>query len=401
MFVSVINAYPAFWVFGMAFAFWPVLFFASLRTNKIGEPSAISNALMFLGLVQIFSIPIGYLYFETDLSRTLGGINNALVWITVSILVRAKISVDQQARLAQGLINIALFQGVIVLLAKILYPKLLPFPLFQQVSRDFGVNASSFADRNVVYIDWFEEFTQRTSGIMGHATWAGGFSALAIILLLKFHIESKKPFYKYAPQYLLLGYVVFLSLSRSVLVVSALTLFTVFFARLTINKPSVIKVAAIFVAAISVIFLLFLGLVTNVLQEFLTTLNEARAGSILTRGDIYSVTLDYLQRHPLPLIGFGIKPKGEGLVASIGTHSTFLGVLFKGGLLGLLAFLFFVIVSLRNLIKRKNFFGLAIFVFITLWCLLEDFDGGHLIPLFFVLIYRAEFEKGYETTSTK
>ena len=95
----------------MAFAFWPVLFFASLRTNKIGEPSAISNALMFLGLVQIFSIPIGYLYFETDLSRTLGGINNALVWITVSILVRAKISVDQQARLAQGLINIALFQG--------------------------------------------------------------------------------------------------------------------------------------------------------------------------------------------------------------------------------------------------------------------------------------------------
>ena len=71
-------------------------------------------------------------------------------------------------------------------------------------------------------------------------------------------------------------------------------------------------------------------------DELLGTLSEVddlRGGSSASRGEVYGTTLSYVLSHPFPLLGYGVKPREEGLVASVGTHSTVLGLAFRAGLL--------------------------------------------------------------------
>src|SRR5690606_30610635 len=67
----------------------------------------------------------------------------------------------------------------------------------------------------------------------------------------------------------------------------------------------------------------------------LAEIDGARSGSSRSRGSVYSTTWAYVGQHPFPLIGYGIKPSVDGLVASVGSLSTYLGMLFKAGTLGL------------------------------------------------------------------
>jgi O-antigen ligase len=236
---------------------------------------------------------------------------------------------------------------------------------------------------------------------MAHATWAGGFSVLAIFLLWRRQIELKKPVYRYSFEYLLLGYVVYTSLSRSALVSALIALFCTLAFRLIIDKNNSINSDVAVISVIATIILAIFVYSSGVLQELIFALNQTRSGSLLSRKAIYEITVNYLQEHPFPVLGFGIKPESEGLVANIATHSTFLGVLFKGGILGFCAYISFLLVSVKQLVQMRSYFGILLFVFITSWTVFEDFDGGHLIPLFLALTFRTRFASGYEITSAK
>jgi hypothetical protein len=401
MLVPFIAAYPGIWAIGLGFVFWPILAVVSFVTLRNREPNSVSKALLMVGLCELFSIPLGVLFFDASLQRVLAALLNVSVWVTSSILISAKLSSNEQIRLIKTLINIALIQAGLVLIARIIFPDSLPIPIFREQIKYFGVNASSFADNQIVYTDWLDGFTFRSSGIMAHATWAGGFSVLAIFLLWRRQIELKKPVYRYSFEYLLLGYVVYTSLSRSALVSALIALFCTLAFRLIIDKNNSINSDVAVISVIATIILAIFVYSSGVLQELIFALNQTRSGSLLSRKAIYEMTVNYLQEHPFPVLGFGIKPESEGLVANIATHSTFLGVLFKGGILGFCAYISFLLVSVKQLVQMRSYFGILFFVFITSWTVFEDFDGGHLIPLFLALTFRTRFASGYEITSAK
>ena len=360
MLFPLIASYPGIWAIGLGFVFWPILAVVSFVTLRNREPNSVSKALLAVGLCELFSIPLGVLFFDASLQRVLAALCNVSVWVTSSILISVKFSSNEQIRLIKILINLALIQAGLVLIARIIFPDSLPIPIFREQIKYFGMNALAFADNQIVYISWFDGFTLRTSGIMANPTWAGGFSVLAIFLLWRRQIELKKPVYRYCFEYLLLGYVVIATIILAIFVYSS-----------------------------------------GALQELIFALNQTRSGSLLSRKAIYDMTVNYLQEHPFPVLGFGIKPESEGLVASIATHSTFLGVLFKGGILGFCAYIYFLLVSVKQLVQMRSYFGILLFIFITSWTVFEDFDGGHLIPLFLVLTFRTRFASGYEITSAK
>lgn len=401
MLFPLIASYPGIWAIGLGFVFWPILAVVSFVTLRNREPNSVSKALLAVGLCELFSIPLGVLFFDASLQRVLAALCNVSVWVTSSILISVKFSSNEQIRLIKILINLALIQAGLVLIARIIFPDSLPIPIFREQIKYFGMNALAFADNQIVYISWFDGFTLRTSGIMANPTWAGGFSVLAIFLLWRRQIELKKPVYRYCFEYLLLGYVVYTSLSRSALVSALIALFCTLVFRLIIDKNNSIKSDVAVISVIATIILAIFVYSSGALQELIFALNETRSGSLLSRKAIYDMTVNYLQEHPFPVLGFGIKPESEGLVASIATHSTFLGVLFKGGILGFFAYISFLLVSVKQLIQMRSYFGILLFIFITSWTVFEDFDGGHLIPLFLVLTFRTRFASGYEITSAK
>lgn len=393
MFISWISIYPAIWAIGIAFIFWPILFGLSFNHAQIRESNLISKSLFLVGLSEIVSIPIGVIFFGVGLDRILSALVNSFVWLTSSILVSMKISYKKQSKIMQSLIQIALVQGSVVAIAKMAHPRAFPIPIFHEALQNFGSNIAAFSSNNVIYIDWLDGAAFRTHGIMANATWAGGFSALAIILIFKQQIQSNISVLKNLWKYLLLGYVVYLSLSRSVVIAFVLSLFIGIISHSISKFSTQLKFAVVILISIFSGLIVALSAILGVFPKLFDAINQTRSGSLETRSAIYRETFNLFIDHPFPLLGYGIKPGGQNLVASLATHSTPLGVLFKGGILGLICFLIFITTSFRHLYKLKSNFGISMMSFITLWSLLEDFDGGHLIPLFLIIIFRLEFVK--------
>jgi O-antigen ligase len=252
----------------------------------------------------------------------------------------------------------------------------------------FGANSAAFSSNVVVYQDWLISSTLRTHGIMANATWAGGFSALSLMLLIATQEKKIHSIFRNLYKYFLLIHVIFLSLSRSVLLSLFLSALIGMLLKASNELIPEIRIAFKQIIVITIVTLAVITFNNGQLSQTVKSINQSRSGSLETRSDIYRVTAQLVKDHPFPAIGYGIKPSGEGLVASIATHSTPLGILFKGGLFGLVAYISFLILGLKKLVTTKNYLGLVMLNFIIMWSMLEDFDGGHLIPLFLGLVFQ-------------
>lgn len=388
MFLQLVRLYPLIWVTGIAIAFWPILICTLMSCLKYCRPNLLSNLLLLVGVFELISIPIGLLSFQIELDRILSALVNSLIWITSSLLVSYQYSNSQVLHFSKSLINIGLVQGAIVLLARIVFPGLLPFPILHKFMQAFGANSGAFSSNVVVYQDWLFSSTLRTHGIMANATWAGGFSALSLVLLIATQERRIYSILRNLYKYFLLIHVIFLSLSRSVLLSLLLSSLIGILLRVSNKLIPEIRIAFKQIIIIVIVSLTIISLNTGQFNQTIKSINQSRSGSLETRSDIYAVTARLVKDHPFPAIGYGIKPTGEGLVASIATHSTPLGILFKGGLFGLVAYISFLIFGLKKLVTTKNYLGLVMFNFIIMWSILEDFDGGHLIPLFLGLVFQ-------------
>jgi hypothetical protein len=302
------------------------------------------------------------------------------------------------------LIQIGFFQGTIVLITFLIHPNESPFPILNNKFDSFGTNAKAFSSNQIIYLDWLEGAALRTHGIMANATWAGGFSALVLLLILD---EMKKENSNYKRFFYLFSvfiaiFVVYLSLSRSVLISLAISLMVLGLKNIQNKVRNRDYLHFINITSL-VLFLsisLYLIVFINISETF-RTINDSRAGSLNTRSDIYLETYKLIGEHPLPVIGFGIKPAGEGLVASIATHSTILGLIFKGGILSLITYFVVYFVTIRRLTQLREATDLSIVVFIFIWCILEDFDSGHLIPLILGLsLAKMGYQKNLKTAES-
>jgi O-antigen ligase len=145
---------------------------------------------------------------------------------------------------------------------------------------------------------------------------------------------------------------------------------------------------------LSVSLIIFTLPLLEVIVEWFSSL---RSGSSSSRFMVYEETLRLIKRENI-LIGIGVKPRESDISIPIGSHSMYLGMLLKTGLLGLLSFILFQINIIKTwfrLIKEKmkpetrdifNHTGVSL-IAASLFLFTQDLDAPQLVAfLYFLMI---------------
>lgn len=131
------------------------------------------------------------------------------------------------------------------------------------------------------------------------------------------------------------------------------------------------------IAALAAICLVCYRPIGAVLQRILSY----RAGSTATRSTIYRESIRKMLSQS-PVWGCGIKAIIPGLAYPYGSHSTYLGMFYKTGILGGTIYLIATMMAIVGIIRRKEnskFDILISFAFLALFAsaVLEDIDGAN------------------------
>lgn len=131
-----------------------------------------------------------------------------------------------------------------------------------------------------------------------------------------------------------------------------------------------------------------------VIIDFMLYVNDLRAGSTHARFNIYGHAFSFVFSEN-PFIGIGVKPRDDSLSAlPIGSHSTYLGMLLKSGLIGLFFMVAFQVELFlrwlsslrkslpRDLLMLHNALGISL-ISAGMFLLTQDLDS----PQFFAFLY--------------
>lgn len=379
---SVVVGYVPLWLLGAGFLWWPwVLVRLLLRFRAAGRPPLLLGGVaFFLAASLVLALPQGPLP-----SRVLSAGLNLSIWLCVVLFLAGRPSRAQLTGIARGLIDIALVQGALTLLAWGAFPRFqslrLPLGHLLPGSLTEDPSVAAFTSTNLAYSDYFAGFVIRSGGILGNPTWAGSLAAIGILLLL---VGTPYVGRRGAARVLLtlacvavLTPSLILAYSRNTVLALALALGAAVLVMLRRRTSAVVFAALVSLgAAVLAAVLLFAPVVETVMS-----LNQTRAGSAETRGEIYAETLERVAEAPTVLLGSGVKERDPGLVASVGSHSTYLGLLYRGGAVALLLLVVALTAAGLRAYSSRDAPVLALVVFTATWSVAEDLDVGHFVPL--------------------
>lgn len=386
--VSTVWAYPLLWAVGLGATFWPITaaLFSALAVRR--RWGAIPTAASAVGIAIFLSILLGLAAYPDQANRVPGALANVSVWIALGAALAvfsAVTDTSMHRKFFCSIVGISTVQGALVILSVIIAPTKLPLPLSLIPVGSLGSGAAALAQNRLYELDWLGSAQYRTAGIMGQPTWAGAFAFASIIIAAMLYRDASRSFKTYL---WLAGsvntVVVILSLSRSVWIIGSAVVLLAMLLSLHAKQSQTFwpLLTASFLSLAGVLILF-----SSQIMEALTELNDQRAGSSGSRVEIYQETWGLIEAVPIPMFGYGIKPQDEGLVASIGTHSTYLGLLFRAGIVGLAAFAVLVMLILRRSSRLDSpHLRIALLLFVIGWLALEDLDGGHLLPLVLVAL---------------
>lgn len=376
----VLYAYPVMWGVGFGGLYWPILLLIC-ASNMTYDRSRRTQwtSIVFVIAALACSALVGSVQFGFDPTRILGLAGNISVWLCILLLLNlSRFQADVKIIIAKSFVILALFQGALTLVAQTIYPARVPLPLLQSFAPGMPSGVAAFAYDKLYYYDWLGGAAFRSAGVMANPTWAGAVAAVAIFAAVYVFKENRTWKFLSLISVMAAIYSIDMSLSRSVLyaVIGAAAVTIIEAIR---QRQPMVGYWLWTVCGVSVTLLLSIWWGSVV--EWVDSVNGERAGSLQSRGEIYSRTWAYIKDLPVPILGFGVKPQEDNLAASIASHSTYLGLLFRGGMIGLAAFIVFLAKSARVVIGRGDPVAVGILSFVAIWCILEDFDAGHLLPM--------------------
>jgi len=377
---TLVYIYPILWTVGLGATFFLITAAFSLLYLARVRICTESWLVLGIGASIVVSIPVGLTSFGFDFWRAVSAFGNVAAWITLAAGISAGKLVGVRPRLSYALITVGAIQGAATLVAVAVYPRQLPLPLLANQASFMPTGFRQFAARSLAYDGWLDGFAIRSSGIMAQPTWAGAFAALAAILALA-EIARRRHQALLVGSLLLCGVSIYFSLSRTTYFVTILALAV---AGLFVLRRRDRREFATAVAITLPIITFFVVSNWSQITELLSRVNGARKGSFIARFDIYAQTWRYLTDLGVPLVGFGIKPQEAGFWASIASHSTYLGLAFRGGIIALVFLIAFLVCLVRKVFADHNALGAAILVIITIWMIIGDLDVGHMLPLFLI-----------------
>jgi O-antigen ligase len=373
--VMAVALYPLIWATGFAGALMAALAVVSalyiIRTRIVG----LAFLPLCIALLNVMSIPIGVLAFNVDASRAISALYNAGVWIVIAAILDAAAKHDFRRDLSLRLLVVLVVQVLLVFVALQVFPQRLPVPLFSEIASRLPGNFGDLGRPDMVSASWIGRVEMRTSGMMSQAVSAGGFAAAAGLI-----VASVKtiPWWARALGLAAALPVAYYSLSRTTYALIPVVILAA--ACVAVAKRNRLVAAGM----VSVSLILGLAAAINWRTAILATLDEVddlRGGSSASRGEVYSATLSYIQAHPFPLLGYGVKPREEGLVASVGTHSTVLGLAFRAGLLAAVFFVVLIVALVARAVREGDVTATIAALFVGVWAVQADLDAGHIIPL--------------------
>ncbi len=138
------------------------------------------------------------------------------------------------------------------------------------------------------------------------------------------------------------GMFVSLVFTESRIAYLALLIGVVFYVSLRLHlfrAPNRMLTVALTLAGSGIVLLGVVMLLNVILQWFQTTFIDLRPGSWLVRVYVYAQTLALLPQHPIAGWGMSVRLPNVASEYSAGTHSSYLGMLFQHGIIGLCAYL--------------------------------------------------------------
>ncbi|MDQ6838976.1 MAG: hypothetical protein M3137_11760 [Actinomycetota bacterium] len=382
-----VDSYAAFWLAGVGFLWWPFLLVLVVMDRRPFARRPVALLVTTGCLVASLFVAAA---FQAPIPRLLGASANLTVWITLCLVISRSWDRTDVDGLARGIVDLAAVQGVLVVIARSIYPAFmnttLPLARLLPASLAADPNVSSFSTVRLAVPDYYGRVVIRTAGIFGNPTWAGAFAAVAILLVL-FAGDSLGPKMSRLPvRVVVIGlsaYTLYFSYARvDVIALIVAVVAVVAMKTRRFVEPSMWIASVCLVVGLTVVVLPALPL-----QSWFGRLNSQRQGSLVAREDIYGPTLKEVMAAPTPVGGAGIKTRVDGLVASLGTHSTYLGLAYRGGLVCSLSFVVFLLTLGARGFDQDAELAVGLACFLLLFGITDDFDSGHLVPLAAVLAF--------------
>ncbi|MEC7546143.1 MAG: O-antigen ligase family protein [Pseudomonadota bacterium] len=377
---------PFAWILGLNLFFYhAVALYVFVRVYSQKEPKHIPLLLVFLCLYSlVYLLSILLVVPDENFSRILASLYNWSYWIMGCMVVYSVVN-------SKGVIDfLSIYNGVykiIVGLSVIALILFLGSNIFGELRVPSILGAllplgglppliSDSFSLNLLGRDWFAgDSVPRMSLLAPYPT------AFAITIIGLLYISLTK-----RVSWLLVlcsGFMIYMSLSRMVMVFYVLTLLFIVFLMFEASVRRVIFVLGL------VLFLLVLPYATSYLLLVWDEFNSVRQASSDMRIFLYqhSIATAFEER---AFWGMGVKSRGE-LLIPLGSHSTLVGAFYKTGFIGSIFFFSFYLLSIvyslfSVMYARRDvaYIGALVLIFLV-FSMFEDMDAPQLVSYMFFL----------------
>lgn len=330
--------------------------------------------IFLIGIFQIISIFVSMLYLNTSITRYLASLNTSLIWIISAqmylIFKNSKIKLESVEKYC--LINLNIMFALSIL-AYIFYKLNIP------VSNLYGIEWKSYG------------YTFRLGCFLEFANLIAEFTLL-MLPLASIRVLKKQRNFLLCLHYFLAFFVIYYSGSRIALIGFIIYVLLSFYYLLRVYYKISFSLLFTFIS----IILIFLIINYAKIYNLFLNLFYSREGSNSMRFAIYLESIKTLFEHN-PVLGVGTKVLYMGY--PLGSHSTYVGMLYKTGFIGLF---FFMILILLILIKyHQSNSKLLMFMILSLFVcyIFEDLDATNWSAMTFFSLIGFGLNKKYDEYS--
>lgn len=403
---------PLWWYIGInfiVFHFLSVFLFIKtvVKIRRASERLQPPKEILFLSayiFIYILSILINLK--DIPVWRLLASLNNLSYWVMgviILFVVYNSIKLEDITKYLRtfknfGIITavfvISIFSGALISLKymniETLIYQLLPRETIELIKTHAPLLRSHLIPHLLIKSDFFSiPDVPRPNGFNLWATTLSGTMILLIVMTLAFYKNRKRRI----ESVVVLGVefiTLFVTLSRNIL---CLFISLIIICLLTQSRKKMLLNVTTLVLVVVVLFTLLIPP-----DELVNSLKSVRKYSTQSRFELYELAFSNIKQKPI--LGYGYKPRLEELsYYPIGSHSTYIGILHKTGLLGLVVFFLFWGSVLRKWwIQRRIqnevddfrtvwFFTGVAMVSGLLWMVGEDLDTSPIFSfIYFVII---------------
>lgn len=400
-------SFLGFWLLGLGMAWIAIvpLAFLFIARRSLSEYRRSSNdTLLLLAIILALSLAVSFIRGEAQLERILGAVFAIFAWLGVwsfsQLFQRA--SEKNQVQLTTGLLFVIIAQGLLTVIAVIFHSSplsrlSLPATWFTDIQQ-----VDVWATPALASEAWFGAPVIRSNGLMGASAWTGGFAAIALILIILNYPRLRQAGLRHA---FLIASICFglvslcFSLSRLsyalALGVIAVGLLYRLGARLLPKYGPILISVLLGVGACLALFLIDV-------QSILAAQNSLRPGSSKARLSSYAEGFDTFMNSDFltKAIGYGFKPLFADQDRGVGSESTYISLLVRGGLVGVLLFVAFLLGRIIKAARAGDWPALATLLATAAHAAAADLDVGTLTVLFCLMSFRRPIPRIESTASS-